>query len=364
MASPEGAWRELVPPESYVCPEGFLRGVEWSLRTRIFQHEQIGDDTPVLPSVNVGWVIRWGGRGLAETRHSTGHTGAYNWDAPVKTEADLDKLCFRAVEVDRAATQANQELVQDILGDILEVRRRGAMFWTAGLTQTLIMLRGLEQVMVDIYDNPRLLHRLMAYLRDDMLGAMDAIEREGVLSLNNGPDDYVGSGGLGMTDELPAAGFAGTVRWGDLWGLGESQEFVGVGPEHFDEFALQYQLPLLRRFGLVCYGCCEGLDRKFDLILGNIPNLRRVSVSPWCDRQVAAEKLGDRYIYSWKPNPTVICRPDPDWREVEELTAQTLRMARGCRIEMVMKDTHTVHGDTSRFRKWVEISRRCIERDG
>ena len=34
-----------------------------------------------------------------------------------------------------------------------------------------------------------------------------------------------------------------------------------------------------------------------------IGNLRRVSVSPWCDVTIAAEELEDNYVLSWKPNP-------------------------------------------------------------
>jgi hypothetical protein len=213
-------------------------------------------------------------------------------------------------------------------------------------------------MMMDMYDEPQLLHELMALLRDSTLSELDTYEREGVLTLNNGPTDYVGSGGLGCTDELPADDFDGRVRCKDLWVLGESQEFVGVGPEQFYEFALQYQLPLLDRFGLVCYGCCEPLDRKFDLITKHIPKLRRVSVAPWCNRALAAEKLADRYIYSWKPNPSMICSPTVDYDAVERVTRETIETARGCCLEMVMKDTHTVHGDAERFTRWSEIASR------
>ena len=141
-----------------------------------------------------------------------------------------------------------------------------------------------------------------------------------------------------------------------MWVLGESQELVGVGPDQFDEFALQYQLPILNKFGLVCYGCCEPLDSKFDLIIENIPKLRRVSISPWSDRSVAAEKLKDRYIYSWKPNPATICGKDVDYKQLEDDIRQTLDIAQGCCVELIMKDTHTFQGDPSRITQWSRIA--------
>jgi hypothetical protein len=244
------------------------------------------------------------------------------------------------------------------VGDILRVRLHGALWWSCGLTQTLIALRGLEQAMVDMHEDPQLLHRLMAFLRDAKLWELELLEREGVLSLNNGPDDYVGSGGVGCTDELPAAGFDGHVQMRDMWVLGESQEFVGVGPEQYHQFALQYQLPILNRFGLVCYGCCEPLDRKFDLVIEHIPKLRRVSVSPWCERAVAAEKLGSRYVYSWKPNPATICGPAVHYEALEKDIRRTIEAARGCCLEIVMKDTHTFQGDPQRIARWSAIASR------
>ena len=358
LAFPEGGWRELVRLEVIECDDPLLRNWEMQLRQTLFRHEHLEDDWPVTRFFDVGWVVRSSGLGLEETRIRSEELGSYRWDAPVKSPEDMEKLHLPGVEVDRDETTRRVELAQSIFRDILDVRAHGPLWWTCGLTWTLINLRGLEQVMVDMYENPGLLHRLMAFLRDAKLHELEALEREGALSLNNGPDDYVGSGGVGATDELPAEGFGGRVRMQDMWVLGESQEFVGVGPSLFDEFALQYQLPILNRFGLVCYGCCEPLDHKFDLIIGHIPRLRRVSVSPWCDRGLAAQKLGDRFIYSWKPNPATICGPSVDYEALERDVRTTLEMTPGCCIEMVMKDTHTFQGDPTRIGRWCAMASR------
>ena len=87
-----------------------------------------------------------------------------------------------------------------------------------------------------------------------------------------------------------------------MWGFAESQETVGVSPHMFAEFVFPYQLPILERFGLNCYGCCEPLDTR-RRIVEKTPRLRRVSVSAWANVERMAEKLGDRYIFSWKPSP-------------------------------------------------------------
>jgi hypothetical protein len=361
LAQPEGAWTELVPDSSLQCRDPLPRSWERDLRSSLFRGQHIPDDEPVKGIVNVPWVTKISDRGLQADLHRGENRGSFRWDSPIKGPADLKKLHFRTVEVDRAASQAQFDLGRELLGDLVPVQRLGSFWWSAGMTEMLIMLRGLEQVMMDLYDNPQLLHEIMSFLRDEMLHFMATVEGEGLLTLNNGPNSYVGSGGIGYTDELPAPGFGGHVRLKDLWGLSESQEFVGVGPEQFQEFALQYQLPMAEKFGLVCYGCCEPLDKKFDMILESIPNLRRVSVSPWCNREIAAQKLADRYIFSWKPNPAMICAPRVDWDHVEKVTRETIQMARGCRLEMVMKDTHTVHNEPVRFTRWCELARRLAE---
>jgi hypothetical protein len=66
-----------------------------------------------------------------------------------------------------------------------------------------------------------------------------------------------------------------------------------------DEFILPYQMQILEKFGLNYYGCCEAMDYKFDIIK-KIHNLRKVSVSPFTNVKIAAEKLEDRYIAEWK----------------------------------------------------------------
>jgi len=359
LAFPEGGWRDLVTEADCRCADRQARTWELHLRRKIFHAEHIHDDQPITDFFNVPWAIDYGDLGLTETYIRTEDLGSHVWDAPLKTSGDVGKLHPRAIRVDRQATARLVAAAEEVFGDILRVRAHHHIGWPASLTWTLIKLRGLNQVLMDIYDNPQLLHDVMAILRDDRLSEWDLLQREGVLALNNGPDEYVGSGGLGGTDELPAADFDGRVRLKDLWGFGESQEFVHVGPEHFYEFALQYQVPILERFGLNHYGCCEPLGAKWDLLVRHVPRLRRVSVSPWWDVADAAAQLTDRYIFSWKPNPTLICAPTVDWDEVDRVTREMLATARGGCVEMVMKDTHTFCGDPTRIERWSRIASRA-----
>jgi hypothetical protein len=195
----------------------------------------------------------------------------------------------------------------------------------------------------------------MAFLRDGHLAKLDFLEEHGLLSLNN-DGTYVGSGGYGWTHELPQPDFDGRVRTRDMWGFGESQETVGVSPEMFEEFVFPYQVPVLDRFGLNCYGCCEPLDTRWHVV-AKVPRLRRVSVSPWADLAQMAERLGNRYIFSMKPNPADLAHPTFDEGRIRADIRRALQVTRDCCVEVIMKDNHTIGNDPNRVIRWVQVVR-------
>jgi len=145
-----------------------------------------------------------------------------------------------------------------------------------------------------------------------------------------------------------------------MWGFGESQETVAVSPQMFAEFVFPYQLPILERFGLNCYGCCEPLDKRWHIVQ-QFPNLRRVSVSPWVDLARMAEMLGDRYIYSMKPRPTDLAMDGFDEDRIRAELREALWVTRDCRVEVIMKDNHTIRNDPQRVIRWVQIAREEAE---
>ena len=238
---------------------------------------------------------------------------------------------------------------------------RGGHYWTMGLTWKAIDLIGMEGLMLSMYDNPDGLHRLLAFLRDDELAFSRWLEEQELYSLNN-ENDYIGSGSMGYTAELPQAATrqAGSpVREQDLWVLLESQETVGVGPELFEEFVFPYQLSIAERFGKTYYGCCEPVNNRWSIIK-RIPNLARVSVSPWADQRCMAEALGRDYVFSRKPNPSLISTGQFDEDTIRADLRETLEAAHGTRLEIIMKDVHTLNNESERLARWVQIAREEI----
>ncbi len=354
FCDPENGWHEIIRAEDLACQGELARDWEFRLRKEIFWGAHLCDDRVIVPFFDVPHVAMESDWGMHETRIGGEHGGAYTWEPPLTDYADIAKLHFPQIAIDPAATERRAEQAQEILGDLLTVRVKSSWWWTLGMTWTLVNLRGLLQIMYDMLDAPDELHQVMAFLRDGHLAKLDWLEEQGLLSLNN-DGTYVGSGGFGWSDELPQRDFDGRVRPCDMWGFAESQETVGVSPAMFAEFVLPYQLPILARFGLNCYGCCEPLDQRWEYVK-QIPRLRRVSVSPWSSRAFMAERLGTSYILSMKPNPADLARDSFDEEKVRSTLREDLRTTRGCRVEVIMKDNHTIRNDPRRVVRWVQIA--------
>lgn len=361
FCDPENGWNEIIPPTSLMCEGKLARHWEMYLRKEIFWGESMGDDKVIEPYFDVPYVYEETGWGLEEWIIKVEEWGSYRWDPPLKDYRDMDKLRFPEIRIDEEASEKLFTLAQEVFGDILFVRRKTIWWWTLGMTWTLVNLRGLEQVMLDMYDHPQELHKLMAFLRDGHLAKLDFLEKHNLLSLNN-DGTYVGSGGFGYTHELPRKDFDGVhVRTIDMWGFAESQETCYVSPEMFEEFIFPYQYAILERFGLNCYGCCEPLHPRWHVVQ-RFPRLRRVSVSPWADLKKMAEYLGDKYIYSLKPSPTDLATPQIDEEYIRKKLRKALEITKGCRVEVIMKDNHTIGGNPNNVVTWCRIAKEEAER--
>ena len=127
----------------------------------------------------------------------------------------------------------------------------------------------------------------------------------------------------------------------------------------FEEFVFQYQLPFLKRFGLNCYGCCEPIDKRWHIVK-KAPNLRRVSVSAWADPAKMAEFLTNKYIYSYKPNPADLAVDEIDNDLIRKKIRNILEITRGCILEIIMKDNHTLGKNPNNIINWTKIAREEI----
>ena len=358
---PEGSWTELLPEAQMQCEDEQARAIEWNLRHRLYTFQHFQDDTVIeaewvvtAPVTNTGW-------GLEPIREpSPEERGAFRITPVLNERSDLQKLCFPTLLYDEDAHLRTLEEMHDLLGDILQVKRKGIAHISYHLWSQYLHLRGTHRYMEDMVDAPDFIHEVMAFFEQGHHRLLQQMIGLNLLSLNN-DNTYHSSGGNGYTDQLPAPGFdPDHVRPCDLWASAESQELALVSPRMHRDFALEYESRLLAPFGLTGYGCCEDLSRKLEDIL-RIPNMRRISISPFADIEKSAEILKGRAIYSWKPQPAhLVGEFQSDMIRAYIRRAIEACQSNGCYLEMILKDTHTCEHHPERFDEWTRIAREEI----
>jgi len=362
FADPDNSSVEHIKKSDLICEGEEARAIEWGFRYRIFRAEYIKDDVVIDNGFGVGHTNTFDWWGIESKRVYTEDTDrtAFKSEPALKTYADMSKMHFPKVTVDYEDTKRNIEFYKELFNGILEVELSNWWWWSLGITLHLSELRGLEEMMFDMYDEPENLHKALAYIRDGYFDLINYLEKNDLLTLNN-RNHYIGSGAWGWTKELPRKDFNGHVTTKDMWGLIESQETVCVSPNLFEEYIFPYQKQVAEKFGLVCYGCCEAIDKRFHII-NKIPNLRRVSVSPWSDVEIMAEYLGDKYVYSWKPNPAYLAGEAFDEDFIRGYIRKTLEVTKNNHLEIILKDCNTVRGDITRIPHFVQIAREEISK--
>jgi hypothetical protein len=130
------------------------------------------------------------------------------------------------------------------------------------------------------------------------------------------------------------------------------------------EFAVRHDMRWLKRFGLTYYGCCEPLDKKME-VMRKIPNLRKISASPWCNTERVIAGIGSDYVISRKPNPAVFAGDAFDEDDARRQIREFLEKTEGkCHVELIMKDISTVRHDPQRLWKWAQIAMQEVETYG
>lgn len=359
-----GGWQNEIIKPLLKCEDEFYRGHEEFLRQMIFQ-DTIGDDFIVEPWITqkASYVMPENGWwGLEIKLDESGvEGGSYHVNSPIKELDDINGMVVPNHRIDEKETERSITKLEQAIGDILEVNvNRGPFWrmWTGDISTDLGYLRGIEKIMWDIKDNPDWLHKLLAFMRDGILKAHEKAEKSDDWRLCNHENQsmpYV----KGLDD--PKAN-SRPVKRNELWGYMAAQEFTLISPQQHDEFMLQYQLPIMEKFGLVAYGCCEDLTRKIE-ILRKVPNLRRIAVSPFADSARCAEQIGTDYVCSWRPSPFATVCTGFDEEIIKKIITNGIKESRrnNCFVDICLKDVHTVQHNPERLTDFVRIVHSIIE---
>jgi len=270
--------------------------------------------------------------------------------------ADLEKIKMPVVTHNAEATAFRYEAACDVYKGILPVEKVGQTHIWFAPWDYLCRWWGIQEAMIDLIERPDLVHAAVDRIVDAWMVELDQFVEMNLLSLDAN-NTRIGSGGYGYTHELPGDDYdPDYVKPHNMWGCSNAQVFSEVSPEMHWEFAIEHAQRWLRRWGLTYYGCCEPLDKKMDL-MRQIPNLRKISVSPWVDIDRAVAEIGGDYVISRKPNPAILAEDTWDPQRARKALVNFMEKCGGeCHVEFIMKDISTVRYQPQRLWEWETIA--------
>ena len=343
------------------CTDPECRRYETSLRRSLYQWRHFPVDMVVEPFVRVPKAIYNTGFGIT---NSTGNRGGCSQRCigpslfqPVRDRCGSGKDSVPRITHDPRETERRLAVAHDLFDGFLEAacRGHGPLPVPMGSHQHLM---GVETALFALMERPEFMHRLAARMTEGYLAMLDQLEEQGLLC---GPQSLIHCTGA-YTDELPASDYRPErPRTKDLWMFGLAQMFSTVSPATFREYEVVYTSRICERFGLVYYGCCDPLDGKMNEVR-QIPNVRKISMSPWANEERGAEAIGRDYVFSRKPNPAFLAYEsfDPEQVRSDLLHTRAVCEKHGCPLEFILKDISTVRYHPERLGQWAEIAMEVV----
>ena len=361
---------ELLDPKMK-CEGEFARKVERELRLN-YMNQEMFDDDKVTPDRFFwhydSWFKTYDMDWKSEAVEGYGNTeeaglGVHFIPQIEDLEEDYHLIKPSSFGLDLKTTDKKLAVIRDAIGDILPVQMKMDCM---GLlpTYTLVGLMGMENMLINMIDNPELFLKAMDQMAEDYLKFLRMLE-ENHMILPTTEYEYVGQATFAFTKELPDTGEVNGrhLLASDVWGYMNSQETVCISPEMFEELVFPCYEKIGSQFGLLSYGCCEPVDPIWDNCLSKLKNLRKVSISPWANEAVMGEKLrGTRVIYHRKPAANYLgVGVQMDEEALRTHIRETLQAARGCKLEITQRDVYSINNNPEKGRRYIQILREEIE---
>jgi hypothetical protein len=343
-----------------VCEDQGLRGLESHFRYWLARYKYFAADLYLNPVFSIGKHVGFTGLGLHSEEkiirtNERNHIVAHQYADKLQTEEDIEKLQFQTVTYDEAGTKKHFEYIADIIGDIMPVKITGLSSDYGlghGIWDTISGLKGVESLLTDLAERPEFMHKIARRLTDIFLDKLRQIEELHILGVDQ---TYIHCTPA-LTDDLERPADFDNIKFNNIWGRAVAQIFSAVSKSMHDEFDITYAVEAMEPFGLIYYGCCEPLDTKID-ILKKIKNLRKISITPWADINLAAEVMGNEYVVAAKPNPANVSTGFDEGvirKEIKAIVGAVKKNGGSC--DIVLKDVSTVAGKPEHLIKWIQIA--------
>ena len=339
----------------------WARDQETELRRLIYQWRHLPGDMVVNEFLTCPLAVHSTDFGIIEDvdvvrTDDSSDVVSRHFHVQIENPEDIEKIKMPTVTHNEQATEFRYQAMCDLYDDIIPVWKMGqAHIWFTPWDY-LIRWWGIQEAMIDMIERPDMVHAAVNRMVDAWMVELDQFVELNVLALDSN-NTRIGSGGYGYTKELPGKDLdASGVKPHNMWGCSNAQIFSEVSPQMHWDFAIEHDMRWLERWGLTYYGCCEPLDGKME-ILRRIPNLRKISVSPWCNSGRAVEAMAAKYVMSRKPSPAVLAgdtwHPELARRDIRDFLEKTEGK---CHVELIMKDISTVGYRPQRLWEWETIA--------
>ncbi|MCR5694851.1 MAG: hypothetical protein K6G89_07790 [Clostridia bacterium] len=354
-------WNELDVDGFLACTvkDPYFRRVEWNLRSEIYKWEHLPADMVLNPYIllprpiaNAGYGIRseYEARAVTDPANSVVSKRYVN---QFQEPEDVEKIKTPVISIDREAEAGIVAEANEVFGGIAPVRMQGIILHL-GIWDWIAQWMGVENCYIELMDRPEMIHQIMDRLTEATLSQIEQINSLGLYDVNTNMCHC----SYTFTSSLPSPDCdKNNPTTHDGWGFGMAQLFTSVSPKVTAEFEVPYMQRLFPHFGAIYYGCCDRLDDRLDII-DRMPNIKKISCSPWSDRERFAADLPKKYIMSNKPSPALLAHPCFDEDAVREDLRRTIAAAKsnGLRLEMLLKDISTVKYEPQRLWRWAEIA--------
>ena len=358
-------WHEMNYKDelTLLCKNNWARSQEDLMRKTIYQWHHMPGDMILNSWLDCPLSVHSTDFGIIEDvdlaiTDSANDIVSRHYKIQIRGMDDLEKIKMPEITHNNKATEIRFHKMTEIFSDIIPVKKLGQTHIWFTPWDYLIRWWGIEEAMMDLIMRPDMVHAFYEKMVQAWMIELDQFVEQNLLSLDC-DNTRIGSGGYGYTKEMPTSKYdKDWVKPQNMWGCSNAQIFSEVSPEMHWEFAIEHDLKWLKRWNMTYYGCCEPLAGKGHL-LKRIPNLRKVSCSPWNDTKKAINALGSDYVISRKPNPAIFAtetfNPVQARKEIREFLEQA---EENCHVEMIMKDISTVIYDPQRLWDWETI---CME---
>ncbi|MFI3213833.1 MAG: hypothetical protein R3Y24_10860 [Eubacteriales bacterium] len=359
-------WHELDFDGSLTCRcnDPFLRSIEEGMRKKIYQWKNFPVDMVVEPFITIPYCASNSGMGIdiAENTAETDQTNdvvSHSYINQLEEEEDLDKIKDIQITLDKETSAEWKAVAEEIFVGIVPVVQAGGASIRLQIWDILAELMNVENVYYDLIDRPEFIHGIMEKMTQSVISG---IEQVNALGIFNSHDNLCHCSHIYTDELLPdfAAGKGVTSEYG--WGLSMAQLFTSASPATTKEFEIDYMSRISKYYGMFYYGCCERLDDRLDIVQ-KLPNVRKISCSPWSNPENFAINLDPKIIMSNKPTPAVLVAPSLDTDVVAKHITNVSQIAKKnqLNVEFLLKDVSTVCYKPERLTQWAETTMKIVE---